>query len=95
MQPSLKSDLIFIQLLCNPEYIQFLYKNNWFFNPKNIKYLKFLEYLRNKPYKYLIVYPQALSLIVILQNENIIEKLADDNFIKMIVEQHHYININR
>lgn len=88
-------ELEFVQLLCNPEYLRFLYDNKYFHNEEFISYLKYLRYFNDVKYKKFLLYPQCLYILDVLCSDGILEKLGNEAFYSKLSEQQYYIWKNR
>ncbi|KAI5148314.1 mediator of RNA polymerase II transcription subunit 31 [Enteropsectra breve] len=84
MAASFEQELEFVQLLCNNEYLRWLYQNNYFSNERFIKYLEYLKYFNSECYKKHLAYPQCLPLLEILTSENAATILSNDEFYVML-----------
>lgn len=73
-------DAEFIQLLCNPEYIRWLHSQNYFTNAEFIDYLRYLRYYHDYKYLRFLIYPQAVVILEILLEDDILTKLEDESF---------------
>lgn len=80
-------ELEFVQALCNPEYLQYLHKKNYFKNKKFIDFLDYLKYWKTDPYKNFIMYTQCLDILDLLTNESFVDTLDDENVIVNLGEQ--------
>lgn len=88
MLSKFEKELEFVQMLCNPYYLQYLYKNNYFSDPKFKSFLKYLEYWKTYPYRNFLIYPQALAILDALNNnDSFINKLDDEKMLEFIEEQ--------
>lgn len=63
MPSQFEIDLEFVQLLCNPSYIEKLVENNCFADENFIRYLENLQYWKEEPYIYHLIYPQCLLFL--------------------------------
>ncbi|ORD99572.1 MED31 [Hepatospora eriocheir] len=81
-----EKDLEFIQLLCNPDYIRWLFNKNYFANKAFVGYLNYLKYFKDKKYKLFLLYPQSIKILDILCEENIEEKLIKEEFYNELKE---------
>lgn len=86
-----EKDLEFIQLLCNPEYLRWLYNNNYFKDSHFIKYLKYLQYFGEPAYSKFLVYPQCIPILEKLLSENILEKLSNEEFYTKLSEDQYFM----
>lgn len=86
MSSRFEKELEFVQLLCNPEYIRWLYNEGYFEKQDFIDFLNYLLYFKDKKYSKFLTYPQCLIILEILIDKNIKEKLGDDNFYKKLGE---------
>mmetsp|Transcript_5426 Transcript_5426/g.16441 ORF Transcript_5426/g.16441 Transcript_5426/m.16441 type:complete len:81 (+) Transcript_5426:221-463(+) len=46
----IKAELEFVQLLANPQYLNYLAQNNYFADPAFVNYLEYLRYWRRPEY---------------------------------------------
>merc|ERR1712136_656772 len=90
-----EKDLEFVQLLCNPNYLKWLFQNNYFSNEEFKKYLKRLLYFDKKEFKKFLHYPQCIEVLKRLLKDDINEILADDNFYSMLENQQLFLWRNR
>lgn len=58
-----EKDLEFVQLLCNPEYLRWLYSEKYFDKVEFINYLKYLRYFKNPRYLIFLIYPQSVNIL--------------------------------
>lgn len=86
-----EKELEFVQLLCNPEYIRWLYNNNYFTNQSFLDYLKYLLYFKDYKYGRFLVYPQSVAILEILTKENILKELSDDSFYTNLSNDQYYM----
>lgn len=82
-----EKELEFVQSLCNPEYMKFLYQENYFKDDKFINFLKYLNYWQEKQYRKFLIYPQCLEILNLCQNEQFIKSLSDENTYLLLSEQ--------
>lgn len=89
-------ELEYVQLLCNPVYLQFLANNNYFSDPAFIRYLDYLQYWEKPEYIRYIRYPYSIKFLQLLQNPEFRNNLAIDGVIDIITTQcaSHYYNYN-
>lgn len=80
-------ELEFVQALCNPEYLQFLYQKNYFKNKQFTDFLEYLKYWKTEPYKNFLMYTQCLDILDLITNDAFVETLHDDNVIIALGEQ--------
>ncbi|KAM0686884.1 suppressor of hpr1 [Conglomerata obtusa] len=86
-----EKELEFVQLLCNPEYLQFLYQQNYFHSADFIIFLKYLRYWHKYPYKNFLIYPQCLEILELCLNEHFVSSLANENTFLLLSEQMYYM----
>ncbi len=86
MSSRFEKELEFVQLLCNPEYIRWLYNNGYFESNDFLKFLKYLLYFKDAKYKKFLTYPQCILILEILLQKDSKEKLSDDSFYKKLSE---------
>lgn len=56
-------ELEFIQSLCNPGYLIFLYKSGYFEDPIFVDFLLYLEYFKRPSFRNYLTYPICLSIL--------------------------------
>lgn len=81
-----EKELEFVQLLCNPEYIRWLFKQGYFDKPEFKNYLEYLKYFKNSKYIKFLTFPQCLVVLDMLTNEDISEKLTEDTFYSKLAD---------
>lgn len=64
----MEKDMEFVQCMCNPQYLQYLYQREYFSKQKFRDYLIYLEYLREPEYSKYLVFPQALCILELLNH---------------------------
>ena len=74
-----EEDMEFIQLLSNPEYIQFLIENKYFDDENFLYYLKYLEYIPNSSLLKFVKYPICLKMLENIQNPKFVSYWADNS----------------
>ncbi|EJW03888.1 hypothetical protein EDEG_01816 [Edhazardia aedis USNM 41457] len=82
-----QKELEFLQLLCNPQYLQHLYNNNFFKNEDFIKFLEYLKYWKMEPYRNFIIYPYSLEILDLCLDTKFIEELANEQTYMILNEQ--------
>lgn len=88
MLTKFEKELEFVQLLCNPYYLQYLYQKRYFEDPEFRRFLRYLEYWKEKPYSNFLIYPQSLIILDALNNnEEFINKLDDEKILEFVEEQ--------
>lgn len=90
-----EKDLEFIQLLCNPEYLKWLYSEKYFLDPEFIKYLKYLLYFKNEKYSKFLIYPQCIPILELLLQEDSNSFLSEESFYSKLADDQHSIWKNR
>lgn len=88
-------ELEFIQLLCNPEYLKWLYTEKYFSNPDFKDFLKYLMYFSKPEYLKFLVYPQCVPILELLTQDNADDLLAEELFYSKLVDIQHCIWKNR
>jgi len=89
MPTPFEKDLEFVQLLCNPEYLKWLYSEKHFEKESFRKYLKYLEYFKRPEYSKFVIYPQCIAILEILTHERADEFLSNDQFYAKLEEGQH------
>ncbi|KAL6122655.1 suppressor of temperature sensitive growth [Nucleospora cyclopteri] len=90
-----EKDLEFVQLICNPEYLKWLYKNNYFSDSIFMKYLNRLLYFDSQRFKKFLHYPQCVDILKMLLKEETLKNLANDEFYENLEKQQVYIWRNK
>ncbi|KAM0673190.1 suppressor of hpr1 [Gurleya vavrai] len=80
-------ELEFIQTLCNPEYLQFLYQNDYFANKEFIDFLKYLRYWQTEPYRNFLLYSQCLEILELCLDEEYVKSFCDENTFLLLGQQ--------
>ena len=86
-----EKELEFVQLLCNPEYIRWLYNNDYFSDPQFTDYLRYLLYFRDHRYRKFLLYPQCIPILESLVSEGILQELSDEAFYTRLSEDQYYM----
>lgn len=79
-------DLEFVQLLANPNYLQYLSNSGYFDDPKFLNYLDYLSYFKEPEFLKFIVYNRGILFLDLLKSEAFRKELADINFISYLHE---------
>lgn len=80
-------ELEFVQLLCNPEYLKWLFEQGYFEQESFKSLLIHLQYWKKEEYKIFLTYPYCLNILDELNCPNVCEKLKDDFFYSKILEE--------
>ncbi|KAF9764565.1 Mediator of RNA polymerase II transcription subunit 31 [Nosema granulosis] len=86
-----EKELEFVQLLCNPDYIRWLFDEGYFENKSFLDLLQHLNYWKKNEYKVFLTYPACLNILDILNKDNVLEILKDDTFYTKLAEQQYYL----
>ena len=62
-------ELEFVQMLANPQYLQYLSDQQVLDEPAFVNYLRYLKYWQTPPYSQYIAFPYALHLLDLLQSD--------------------------
>lgn len=73
-------ELEFVQLLCNPEYLKWLYGEKYFSDSNFRNFLKYLMYFKKPEYQKFLIYPQCIPILEILLDDNVGDFLSEDAF---------------
>lgn len=73
-------ELEFVQLLCNPEYLKWLYGEKYFSDSNFRNFLKYLMYFKKPEYQKFLIYPQCIPILEILLDDNVGDFLSEDSF---------------
>lgn len=89
-------ELEFVQCLSNPSYLScnkyiviflVLRKSGYFDDPKFIAYLKYLLYWTTPNFSHYLSFPNSITIIKLLQNENFRNELKNELFINYLHQQ--------
>lgn len=80
MKSVFEKDLEFIQLLCNPEYLRWLYNERYFEKAEFKEYLKYLEYFKKPEFLIFLLYPQCIQILEQLLSPEVYILLEDEDF---------------
>lgn len=86
MSTLFEKELEFVQLLCNPEYLRWLYREGYFARDDFKGYLRYLLYFKTPEYSKFLVYPQCIPILEKLVQEDILKELAEDGFYTRLAE---------
>ena len=73
-------ELEFVQMLSNPQYLQFLAQQGYFKQETFINYLSYLKYWQTQPYAKYVVYPYSLQMLDFLQENEFRDQLANMDY---------------
>lgn len=79
-------ELEFVQLLCNPEYLKWLFEQGYFEQDSFKNLLIHLQYWKKEEYKIYLTYPFCLNILDQLILPDVCEKLKDDLFYAKILD---------
>lgn len=83
-----KSDMEFIQNLCNASYLQFLAQNKYFEDKQFLNYLNHLRYWNEPQFKRFLIFPQCLEILDnLLENELFRKELVFPQFVAFFHQQ--------
>ena len=85
-----EKELEFVQLLCNPEYLRWLYNEKYFDQTEFIEYLKYLCYFKNPKYASFLLYPQSVVILEMLIDPNLRLVLENDEFYIQLANDQYY-----
>ncbi|KAF5140632.1 mediator of rna polymerase ii transcription subunit 31 [Vairimorpha ceranae] len=80
-------ELEFVQLLCNPDYLKWLFEQGYFENKSFKDLIKHLQYWKEDKYKIYLTYPYCLNILDILNKEDVIQTLKDESFYVRIAQE--------
>jgi mediator of RNA polymerase II transcription subunit 31 len=80
-------ELEFVQALCNPHYLHYLYANGHFENPRFLDFLGYLEYWRSPEYSRFLLYPHSLNILSLLKSSKFLGSLGSVQEIENLMEQ--------
>ncbi|KAJ3293808.1 Mediator of RNA polymerase II transcription subunit 31 [Borealophlyctis nickersoniae] len=79
-------ELEFVQLLSNPQYVQYLAQQGYFAKPEFLNYLQYLKYWQEPQYAKYICYPYCLEMLDLLQNPSFRANCASDEFKNILID---------
>ena len=88
-------ELEFVQLLCNPEYLKWLYSEKYFSNPDFKSFLKYLLYFKNPNYIKFLIYPQCIPILELMIDDKVNDLLSEDSFYTQLADIQHSIWKNK
>lgn len=83
-------DLEFVQLLANPNYLQYLSNKGYLEDNDFIKYLVYLNYLKKPDFSRFIVYTRCFVMLDLLLNETFRKELSNTSFINYLHDVIHH-----
>ena len=90
-----EKELEFIQLLCNPEYLKWLYSEKYFSRQDFQEFLKYLLYFKTEKYLKFLIYPQCIPILELLVREDAVLFLSEESFYSKLADDQHCIWKNR
>ncbi|WUR02341.1 mediator of RNA polymerase II transcription subunit 31 (MED31) [Vairimorpha necatrix] len=81
-----EKELEFVQLLCNPDYLKWLYEQGYFEDQSFINLLNHLVYWKQDNYKRYLTYPYCLEILGILLKDDVVQILEDESFYAKIAQ---------
>ena len=90
-----ESDLEFVQMLSNPDYLLFVYKKHESDAESFLQYLKYLRYFNSEPYLYCLIYPQCLLFLEFIINILEDKKYLSKEEIKLKLEKIKEAQLNK
>merc|ERR1711904_551651 len=91
----LKAELEFVQLLANPQYLNYLAQNNYFSDPAFVSYLEYLKYWQSPRYAKLVIFPQCLYFLELLQTKEFRDLLLNGTVVEWLHHQQYYYWCNK
>ncbi|ORD95168.1 suppressor of temperature_sensitive growth [Enterospora canceri] len=89
MKTNFERDLEFVQMLCNPEYLRWLYNGDWFRKEEFRLYLRRLRYFGSPKFRVFLHYPQCMAVLErIIEDESTLEK---ESFYEQLEKQQFFI----
>lgn len=86
-----EQELEFVQLLCNPDYIRWLFDEGYFDNDNFKRFLEYLNYWKTDDYKIFLTYPTCLNILDILNREDVKDLLKDESFYVKLGSEQYYL----
>jgi len=86
----LTAELEFVQLLANPQYLNYLAQNKYFSDAAFLNYLEYLKYWQQPKYAKLVIFPQCLFFLEMLQKKEFRDLLINNSFIEWLHHQQYY-----
>mmetsp|Transcript_10511 Transcript_10511/g.26670 ORF Transcript_10511/g.26670 Transcript_10511/m.26670 type:complete len:124 (+) Transcript_10511:234-605(+) len=83
-------ELEFVQMLANPLYLNYLAQNEYFSDEAFLNYLRYLKYWQEPKYSRMIIFPQSLFYLELLQKEHFRNMLKEHNFVDWLSKQQYF-----
>lgn len=77
-------DIEFVQLLCNPNYLQYLSISGYLEDKDFLKYLEYLNYLKKPEFIKYITFSRCFVFLDLLSNKNFRNELSKPMFINYL-----------
>ncbi|EHY64451.1 mediator of RNA polymerase II transcription subunit 31 [Nematocida ausubeli] len=89
-------ELEFVQCLCNPQYLQYLYQQGYFSRPDFMEYLAYLQYWKRPEYAKYLFFPQALNILhLLVTSKEFVDALKYKQVVELIASQQYFQWKNR
>lgn len=72
-------ELEFVQSLANTQYLSYLVQQGYLKSPEFLNYIKYLQYWKSNKYSKLLVYPDCLHILTLLQIEQFRIDITNQN----------------
>lgn len=91
-----EEELEFVQCLCNPQYLQYLYQKGYFDRGDFREFLVYLQYWKRPEYSRCLVFPQSLNVLDLLINsQDFVESLKYKQLVDHLSSQQYFQWRNR
>ncbi|KAI5181646.1 mediator of RNA polymerase II transcription subunit 31 [Nematocida sp. AWRm80] len=89
-------ELEFVQCLTNPQYLQYLYQNDYFSKKEFKEYLIYLRYWKEPKYSKYLLFPQCLNILdLLIDSEEFVNSLKYKQMTDLLAIQQYLLWNNR
>lgn len=86
----------FVQCLCNPQYLQYLYQKGYFARKDFRDFLAYLQYWKQPEYAKYLMFPHALSLLdLLVTSHELVESLQYKQVVELLSSQQYFLWRNK
>ncbi|OAG30780.1 mediator of RNA polymerase II transcription subunit 31 [Nematocida sp. ERTm5] len=89
-------ELEFVQCLCNPQYLQYLYQQGYFNKHEFREFLSYLRYWKRPEYAKYLFFPQCLNILdLLIDSKEFVESLKYKQIVELMASQQYFQWKNR
>ncbi|EIJ87443.1 mediator of RNA polymerase II transcription subunit 31 [Nematocida parisii] len=89
-------ELEFMQCLCNPQYLQYLYQQGYFNKPEFREFLSYLRYWKRPEFAKYLFFPQCLNILdLLIDSKEFVESLKYKQIVELMASQQYFQWKNR